>query len=105
MSSKKPLIQSLLQHLARLLPGRHADVSDPGARSAAALLERLSMATQVAGIYVWELDWLAGKITFDDNRFASSTANRHYGQQLGSDLFKWVHPEDQGAAPRPCSRL
>ena len=103
MSSKKPLSQSLLQRLARLLPGRRADVSgpadasDPAARSAAALLERLSMATQVAGIYVWELDWLAGKITFDDNRFASSTANRHYGQQLGSDLFKWVHPEDQGA--------
>jgi PAS domain S-box-containing protein len=103
MSSKKPLIPSLLQRLARLLPGRHADVGDPAsvsnpaAGNAAALLERLSMATQAAGIYVWELDWLAGKITFDDNRFASSTANRHYGQQLGSDLFKWVHPEDQGA--------
>jgi len=71
--------------------------TEPSPKSASELLERLSLATQVAGIFVWELDWVARKITFDDNRVTHSAANRHYGQELGSDLFKWVHPEDQGA--------
>ncbi|HUK01584.1 MAG TPA: PAS domain-containing protein [Steroidobacteraceae bacterium] len=60
-----------------------------------ALLERLSVATQAAGIYVWELDWTTGTISWDENRLDHATSNRHYGYEFGSDLFKWVHPEDQ----------
>jgi two-component system sensor histidine kinase/response regulator len=60
-----------------------------------ALLERLSIATQAAGIYVWELDWKTYTIQFDQHRLPDAAGNRHYGQELGSDLFKYVHPEDQ----------
>jgi two-component system sensor histidine kinase/response regulator len=61
-----------------------------------ALIERLHVATQAAGIYVWEFDWTTGTIRFDENRLTRESANRHYGAELGSNLFKWVHPEDQG---------
>ena len=61
-----------------------------------ALIERLHVATQAAGIYVWEFDWTTRTIRFDENRLTKESANRHYGAELGSDLFKWVHPEDQG---------
>jgi hypothetical protein len=33
-----------------------------------ALLERLSIATQAAGIYCWELDWKTYAITWDESR-------------------------------------
>jgi PAS domain S-box-containing protein len=59
------------------------------------LLERLSIATQAAGIYVWELDWATHTISWDENRLSHAAANRHYGYEFGSDLFKWVHPDDQ----------
>jgi two-component system, sensor histidine kinase and response regulator len=58
------------------------------------LLERLSIATQAAGIFVWELDWLTNRISWDESRLSRAAANRHYGQELGGDLFRWVHPED-----------
>ncbi len=58
------------------------------------LLERLSIATQAAGIFVWELDWTTNEISWDQNRLSRATGNRHYGQELGGDLFRWVHPED-----------
>ena len=58
------------------------------------LLDRLSIATQAAGIFVWELDWLSNKISWDANRLSLAAANRHYGQELGGDLFRWVHPDD-----------
>nr|PZN76620.1 MAG: hypothetical protein DIU56_13745 [Pseudomonadota bacterium] len=59
-----------------------------------ALLERLSIATQAAGIYVWEFDWKTNSITWDDNRLPGESANRHYARETGADFFKWVHPED-----------
>ncbi|HUI59219.1 MAG TPA: PAS domain-containing protein, partial [Steroidobacteraceae bacterium] len=59
------------------------------------LLERLSIATQAAGIFVWEFDWQTQTISWDGNRLDQPGANRHYGQELGGDLFKWVHPDDQ----------
>jgi PAS domain S-box-containing protein len=59
------------------------------------LLERLSIATQAAGIYVWELDWASHTISWDENRLSRAASNRHYGYEFGSDLFKWVHPDDQ----------
>lgn len=66
-----------------------------------ALLERLSIATQAAGIYCWELDWKTYTITWDESRLpaaeAAAASRRHFGVELGSDLFKWVHPEDQHA--------
>ena len=60
------------------------------------LLERLSIATQAAGIFVWLLDWKTNQISWDDNRLSAAASNRHYGQELGSELFKFVHPEDLG---------
>jgi two-component system sensor histidine kinase/response regulator len=61
-----------------------------------ALIERLHVATQAAGIYVWEFDWTTKTISFDENRLTKESANRHYGAELGSNLFQWVHPEDRG---------
>ncbi|HYK25222.1 MAG TPA: PAS domain-containing protein [Steroidobacteraceae bacterium] len=58
------------------------------------LLERLSIATQAAGIFVWELEWATHAISFDVNRIGQTPSNRHFGQELGSELFKWVHPDD-----------
>ena len=66
-----------------------------------ALLERLSIATQAAGVYCWELDWSTYTLTWDESRLpaaeAAAASRRHFGMELGSDLFKWVHPEDQQA--------
>ena len=66
-----------------------------------ALLERLSIATQAAGIYCWELDWTPYALTWDESRLpaaeAAAASRRHFGVELGSDLFKWVHPDDQQA--------
>ncbi|MGH8219138.1 MAG: PAS domain-containing protein [Steroidobacteraceae bacterium] len=58
------------------------------------LLERLRIATQAAGIFVWELDWATHSISFDVNRIGQTPSNRHFGQELGNELFKWVHPDD-----------
>jgi two-component system, sensor histidine kinase and response regulator len=58
------------------------------------LLDRLSIATQAAGIFVWELDWITNQISWDQNRLSRAAGNRHYGQELGRDLFRFVHPED-----------
>ena len=72
-----------------------------GADQSQALLERLSVATQAAGIYCWELDWKTYAITWDESRLpaaeAAAASRRHFGAELGSDLFKWVHPDDQHA--------
>jgi len=66
-----------------------------------ALLERLSIATQAAGIYCWELDWRTYAITWDESRLppaeAAAASRRHFGAELGTDLFKRVHPDDQKA--------
>ncbi len=63
-------------------------------------LERLSIATQAAGIFVWELDWTTQKISWDENRLSRAATNRHYGQELGGDLFRWVHPDDMNVGHR-----
>jgi PAS domain S-box-containing protein len=93
MTTKFSLFQRARQHLGRWIAGTGDAAITTRER---ALLERWSIATQVAGIYVWEFDWVAGTITWDENRLARAAANRHYGQELGSDLFKWVHPDDMG---------
>jgi two-component system sensor histidine kinase/response regulator len=59
-----------------------------------ALVERLSVATQAAGIFVWEFDWSTRTIAFDENRLRQDSPNKHFGAALGADLFKWVHPDD-----------
>ena len=59
------------------------------------LVERLSIATQAAGIYVWEFDWRTFKLTWDEKRLSGRSLNRHFGHELGNDFFKWVHPDDQ----------
>ncbi len=64
------------------------------------LLERLSIATQAAGIFVWELDWTTQKISWDENRLTRAATNRHYGQELGGELFRWVHPDDMEVGHR-----
>ncbi|MFX8731649.1 hypothetical protein ABTM48_21040, partial [Acinetobacter baumannii] len=38
------------------------------AQRSQALLDRLSIATQAAGIYCWELDWNTYSITWDESR-------------------------------------
>jgi signal transduction histidine kinase len=71
------------------------------------LLERLSIATQAAGIYCWELDWSTYRIFWDASRLpadeVAAASRRHFGFELGSDLFKWVHPEDQHAGGKAIS--
>lgn len=72
-----------------------------------ALLDRLTIATQAAGIYCWEFDWNTYTITWDERRLPASEATaalrRHFGAELGSDLFKWVHPDDEHAGARAMS--
>ncbi|HTV49808.1 MAG TPA: PAS domain-containing protein [Steroidobacteraceae bacterium] len=68
------------------------------------LLERLSVATQAAGIFVWEYDWQSQRISWDDNRLGRSADNRHYGQELGAELFRFVHPEDLGIGQQAMSQ-
>ena len=67
----------------------------------------MSVATQAAGIYCWELDWNTYAITWDKSRLpaaeAAAASRRHFGAELGSDLFKWVHPEDQHAGSKAMS--
>ena len=60
-----------------------------------AVVERLSVATQAAGVYVWEFDWVKLELKWDESRLASGKGVRHFGQELGSDFFKYVHPDDQ----------
>ena len=78
------------------------------AEQSQALLERLSVATQAAGIYCWELDWKTYAITWDESRLpaaeAAAASRRHFGAELGSDLFKWVHPDDKGAGGEAMSK-
>jgi signal transduction histidine kinase len=78
------------------------------AEQSQALLERLSVATQAAGIYCWELDWQTYAITWDKSRLpaaeAAAASRRHFGAELGSDLFKWVHPDDKGAGGEAMSK-
>ena len=81
---------------------RRAQALDQGATERSqALLDRLSIATQAAGIYCWELDWSTYTITWDASRLpeaeVAAASRRHFGAELGSDLFKWVHPDDQHA--------
>ena len=72
-----------------------------------ALLERLSIATQAAGVYCWELDWSTYALTWDESRLpaaeAAAASRRHFGMELGSDLFKWVHPDDKQAGGKAIS--
>jgi signal transduction histidine kinase len=82
--------------------GRRAQLRDQReAERSQALLERLTIATQAAGVYCWELDWKTYAITWDESRLpaaeAAAASRRHFGVELGSDLFKWVHPDDQHA--------
>ena len=44
------------------------------AEQSQALLERLSVATQAAGIYCWELDWKTYAITWDKSRLPAAEA-------------------------------
>ncbi|MEJ1960904.1 MAG: PAS domain-containing protein [Gammaproteobacteria bacterium] len=59
-----------------------------------ALVERLSVATQAAGVYAWEFDWVTYELKWDASRLANRNGTRHFGQELGSDFFKYLHPDD-----------
>lgn len=76
-------------------------------RQSEKLLERLSIATQAAGIHCWELDWSTYSITWDAARLpadeVAAASRRHFGFELGSDLFKWIHPQDQHAGGKAIS--
>ena len=62
-----------------------------------ALVERLSIATQAAGIYVWEFDWVKNAISWDENRLSraslQSPLRAGTGQrsvQMGSPGGSWA---------------
>jgi signal transduction histidine kinase len=78
---------------------RTQELSRQETQQTQALLERLSIATQAAGVYCWELDWGTYVITWDQARLPAAeqaaASRRHFGFELGSDLFKYVHPDDQ----------
>jgi len=60
-----------------------------------ALLDRLSIATQAAGISSWELDFRTGKLTWIDNfdpQFDGVPL-----EDLGAAVTARIHPEDGGA--------
>jgi signal transduction histidine kinase len=101
------LIVSLLAWTFRQSARRERALIAQNAEQSQALLERLSIATQAAGIYCWELDWNTYTITWDESRLPASEAKaaskRHFGVELGSDLFKWVHPDDQHAGSNAMS--
>jgi PAS domain S-box-containing protein len=93
---------SKAQALHLVLAVTNVDAENGGAMLAArqadaerALVERLSVATQAAGVYVWEFDWMTFQLKWDESRLASGTGTRHFAQELGSDFFKYVHPDDQ----------
>ncbi len=73
-----------------------------------AMLDRLGVATQAAGIYCWELDWKTYAIAWDKSRLpadeAAAASRRHFGAELGGDLFRWVHPDDKGAGGEAMSK-
>ncbi|MEJ0039945.1 MAG: response regulator [Gammaproteobacteria bacterium] len=80
--------------------------SAPAVRQAEAdraLVERLSVATQAAGVYVWEFDWVALELKWDESRLTSGQGVRHFGQELGSDFFKYVHPDDRNIGAKAMS--
>ncbi len=60
-----------------------------------ALVERLSIAMQAAGVYVWEFEWSTLQLKWDESRLSHGRGVRHLGQELGSEFFNYVHPEDQ----------
>ncbi len=101
------IIASLLAWTFRRSARRGHALVEREARQSQALLERLSIATQAAGIYCWELDWNTYAITWDESRLPASEAaaasKRHFGAELGSDLFKYVHPDDQHAGGKAMS--
>jgi PAS domain S-box-containing protein len=101
------LIAGLGGWLLRRMARRAQVLGEREAEQSQALLERLSIATQAAGIYCWELDWRTYAITWDESRLpaaeAAAASRRHFGVELGSDLFKWVHPEDKNAGGKAIS--
>jgi len=60
-----------------------------------ALVDRLSVATQAAGIYVWEFDWTTLALSWDESRLSGARGKSHIAHAMGTDFFKWVHPDDQ----------
>ena len=95
------LVVTLGAWMLRQRAARARALDQEAARKSEALLERLSIATQAAGIYCWELDWNTYSLMWDASRLppeeVAAASRRHFGAELGSDLFKWVHPEDQHA--------
>ena len=65
-------------------------------RDAQALYERLSVATEAAGVYVWESDWKSMRLRWDERKAPRPGAKRHFGFEAGNDFLKLIHPEDQG---------
>ncbi len=65
-------------------------------RDAHALYERLSVATEAAGVYVWESDWKSMRLQWDERKAPRPGAKRHFGFEAGNDFLKLIHPEDRG---------
>jgi len=90
------LVVTLGSWMLRQRAARARALDQEAARKSEALLERLSIATQAAGIYCWELDWNTYSLMWDAIRLppeeVAAASRRHFVAELGSDLFKWVHP-------------
>ena len=78
----------------------HAAVLARQAEAERELVERLSVATQAAGVYVWEFEWIGYTLKWDASRITGRAGARHFGQELGSDFFKWVHPDDRNSGAK-----
>ena len=90
-------VKSQAQHIVLAVSAIATEGSAVAVRQAEAeraVVERLSIATQAAGVYVWEFDWVKLSLKWDESRLASGRGVRHFGQELGSDFFKYVHPDD-----------
>ena len=87
--------------LQRRSQSSEADRESEAQRSQA-LLEQLTVATQAAGIYCWELDWETHTVALDASKLptadAAATPSPAFGAEITNDLYKWVHPNNQHAA-------
>ncbi len=59
------------------------------------LAERLSVATQAAGVYMWEFDWSDFKLRWDDSRLTGQATGAPLCTRAGDDFHNWVHPDDR----------
>ena len=48
--------------------------------------DREMRATQAAGVYVWEFDWVKLTLSWDDNRLSGASGKSHVAHAMGPDF-------------------